>query len=59
MENQRVSLPLSPDDLTFIAFTLTQHDIIINDVKLVTKELSCCYSCDIILVAMVMGWLFC
>lgn len=50
---------LSPNDLIFIAFALTQHDIIINDVKLVTKEVSCCYSRDIILVAIVMGWLFC
>lgn len=47
------------NDLIFIACALTQHDIIINDVKLVTKEVSCCYSRDIILVAIVMGWLFC
>lgn len=58
-ENQSVYLPLSPNDLIFIAFALTQRDIIINDVKLVTKEVSCCYSRDIILVAIVMGWLFC
>lgn len=42
-----------------LAFALTQHDIVINDVKLVTKEVSCCYSRDIILVAMVTRWLFC
>lgn len=47
------------NDLIFIACALTQHGIIINDVKLVTKEVSCCYSRDIILVAIVMGWLFC
>ena len=50
---------LSPNDLILIAFALTQHDIIINEVKLVTKEVSCCYSRDIILVAIVTGWLFC
>lgn len=54
-----IYLPLSSNDLIFIAFALTQHDTIINDVKLVTKEVSCCYSHDIILVAIVMGWLFC
>lgn len=60
IENVKTNLfLLSPNDLIFIAFALTQHDIIINDVKLVTKEVSCCYSRDIILVAIVMGWLFC
>lgn len=58
-ETQCVYLPLSPNDQMFIAFALTQHDIIINEVKMVTKEVSCCYSRDIILVAMVMRWLFC
>ena len=60
IENVKTNLfLLSPNYLIFIAFALTQHDIIINDVKLVTKEVSCCYSRDIILVAIVMGWLFC
>lgn len=55
-ENRGIHLPSS--DRVFTAFALTQHDIVINDVKLVTKEVSCCYSRDIILVAMVTRWLF-
>lgn len=55
-ENQGIHLPSSDRVLT--AFALTQRDIVINDVKLVTKEVSCCYSRDIILVAMVTRWLF-
>lgn len=41
-------------DLIFIRLSLTQHDIIINYDKVVTKMVSCCYSHDIILVAIVM-----